>query len=197
MPVSFKWPRQDGRVNTSNGAFAAFGRASEDVTGINWACESLSGKPDPIKGHLVKIFPATGGSGGPLRWVIGLRVVSPGAYRLTVSGTTRSGTTQPQTIDFNVAFTFGAQIDWPATGEDISDYKDDFSPYGSLNPSALDLVTLKDQNGVPVTLLSSTSDPVELQMWTASFDSFGTGTYTLHVEDTQKIGDTHDRLTVA
>jgi hypothetical protein len=130
--------------------------------------------------------------------VLGLRVKTPGEYRLTISGQTPLGPTPEQSVDFQVAFPFlGALIDWPGPNEPITDYKDDFTAYGPLSPDQLGPATLKDEDCVSVMLLSSSSDPVELKMWTASFASLDTGVYTLHVEDTQGHGDTSDGLSVA
>lgn len=192
MPLNIKWPKAGYPVRTVDGAFPVWGRADHTIIDVVGLCRSMS-RPDLIvKGRTISYYPhGSGTDDAKYRWMILFRIPEPGDYRVTVIGQTDHGATPSASVEFStlsvakpvIAAKTARSITilWPDPDEDITDYKDDFSPYGVLTQRPLGSITMTGSNDVP--LLYSYGDYIDLQMWTAQFDTVPSGTYALTVHD--------------
>jgi hypothetical protein len=170
----------------------AWGRADESIIDVSGTLRSTTHPELVVRGRTIAFYPHDQGREDTRnRWVIVFRVPVDGTYRMTVVGQAENGATPSQSVIFSTVNhdREAATVIWPDENEDISDYKDDFCPYGSLTANPLGVVTLTGSHDVP--LLFSYGDYTSLDLWTAQFDTVPSGSYTLSVRD--NLGSGEDR----
>jgi hypothetical protein len=217
MSVTIKRPKKDSPpIRTQRGLFVAWGRADGNFLHVSGQCTAtgLSDPPEPIEGKAHYFLDSQTGSF--YRWIIVFRLPEDrdGAYRLTVTGyakptgSTKPGTLAPQTTvwrDFTTSsarttrqtLDGGLTILWPDPDEDITDYADDFVPYGNTD-EPLDTVMLVDntnENNSP-TPLYIYDDYSDLQFWAAQYPTLVDQNYTLNVWDVSGDFATAANLTI-
>lgn len=118
-------------------------------------------------------------------WLMALEIPAPGRYTLEVTGYLMEGERVHDSCSFDIAPESPDFVDisWPASDTDITDEASNFSPYGDLSDTTLELVTLTDQNNLVTYPTTVFSDPIDFQLWSAQFPALSSGTYTLTVTD--------------
>jgi hypothetical protein len=198
MGLRIIYPRPNATVVTPRGLFVCWGRADSTLTQLCGQCEAAGHPDQTVKGSAhYYLDPQTGAF---YRWVLAFNLSSlaaHGPYTLTVSGRTTQNPLASVTRTFNTSTTVkkgsievpedaGAiSIVWPTAGEDISDYADDFVPYGTLSGAQLGSVTLTDVDfpANSPTPIYTFGDPITLLYWCAQFPILTDPLYNLDVTD--------------
>ena len=205
MAVAITHPRAGANLNgLGTRMLIASGRADSSTTGVLGQCALASDPTKTTDGTLIvfRRMRRTSTSLPYYRWMIHFALPQNDLYELTVCSLDKTGKpSNPQKVKFHIVATHSSfAISSPNSGDDLSACKDDFVPYGSLNPgNDLQTATMTSAGGKTIALLSSTSDCSELLCWSADFDTLvPDGTlYTLTVTDTASQIDKRDQLIVS
>lgn len=171
----------------SKGLFVAFGRADKPMINMTWKYQHMH--KENVVGDVKWSMALPRCPGNDFRWMAAIRVPELGPYRLSV--TSRPRFSDPEEVaraDFTVVTQTpdeDVNIGWPYSGDNVGDFRDDFAPYGSISGATLvRVVLIHDSTGAEIEPLSVYADPIELEFWTAQFDSVANaGDYTLRVVD--------------
>jgi hypothetical protein len=192
--VTIKWPKKDGSTQLESSLLVASGRAKPTIIGVSGVLERTDA-PGSIPGVTVAFYLVhrdqnvqTKREDSFYRWMILFKQIGSGAsYTLTVTGRDATGRAYTDTCDFSTAVR-AVDVQWPSDNEDITDEKDDFTPYGDLTDYPLGAVKMYDSQSHQILPVYTFGDYTDLDFWTAQFPSLGPGTYTLHVEDSSGVG---------
>jgi hypothetical protein len=179
------------------GVLVASGWASDTIVGVDGVCKPTSGNGTDIQGLPLFYLLKQEADQRPYNWAIIFRGFVPGHYRLTVTGLVSGGgsVSDSTEIEVGVAKEF-ADIIWPPSHTDITDYNGDFNPWGDLFDRPLGQVYMKDSHDNVVQPLNSWGDYQVYQTWVAYFPTLGQENYSLRAEDDQGSGETVTDLQV-
>jgi len=168
---------------TSYGTFVASGRASSDICGITWNCQLIADPNVTGCGTWLSFHPHKLTPHGNMRWSMTIRVPRDGDYRLTVFGHRVGHVPDTAVADFPVRIVRGGRgvsITWPNITA-LKDFANDFCPYGSISGDTISKVSLYNRARA-IDSYPPYQDPVELEFWTAQFDTIPAEIFTLRLD---------------